>query len=158
MAEKPVFGYWNIRARGDAGRLLLRHLGVDFEDKRYGEAEHLPTWSEDKPTLGISFPNLPYYKDGDIFHSESIPILRSICRKHRPEYLGRDLVEQSRADALGQSLWDPFFKWASPYMFAEDYKNKMEEGKAAAADYLNQLAAVLGDNDFIAGGPTYADF
>ena len=98
------------------------------------------------------------YKDGDIFHSESIPILRSICRKHRPEYLGRNLVEQSRADALGQSLWDPFFKWASPYMFAEDYKDKMEEGKAAAADYLNQLAAVLGDNDFIAGGVTYADF
>merc|ERR1712113_327890 len=150
----------NIRARGDPGRLLLRHLGVDFEDRRYGEAEHLPTWSDEKPNLGIQYPNLPYYKDGDVFHSESIPILRSICRKYKPEYLGRNDLEASRADALSQSLNDTVFKdFVIPYMWKEDYVDKMEEGKAAAADWLKRFSDVLGDYNWIAGNePTYADF
>ena len=33
--SKPTFAYWSIRGRGDPGRMLLHHLGVDFEDKMY---------------------------------------------------------------------------------------------------------------------------
>ena len=93
VVDKPTFGYWNFRARAEPGRLLLHHLEIDFLDKRYGPGEGCSNWQEEKPNLGIVFPNLPYYKDGDVFHSESIPIMRSICRKYKPEYLGQNELE-----------------------------------------------------------------
>ena len=72
MAEKPTIGYWNVTGLGDPPRTLLYHLGVDFEDKRYimGTQEPGESWGECKPNLGIQYPNLPYFKDGDVFHSE----------------------------------------------------------------------------------------
>ena len=136
MAEKPVLGYWRIRGRGDPARILLKHLDVDFEDRRYGDAEDLPTWSDEKPNLGMPFPNLPYFKDGDVAHSESIPIMRSICRKYKPEYMGRNEAEAGRADAYTPNLNDFLAKVAFPAFMPEDYLDKMEEGKAAMAQWL----------------------
>ena len=160
MAEKPVLGYWRTRGRADPIRLLLKHLEVDFEDRRYGDAEDLPTWSEEKDNLGMSFPNLPYWKDGDIAHSESIPILRSICRKYKPEYMGRNEAEAGRADAYTPNLNAFLMDIAFKYLWPEDYASKMEEGKAAMAQWLVDFVNVMDGNAFIAGneGPTYADF
>ena len=160
MAEKPVLGYWNIQGRAHGARNLLRHLNVDFEDKLFTMGDETPgeKWADVKPTLGMNFPNLPYYKDGDIYHSESTSILRSICRKYKPEYLGRDLVEQSKADALGASISDAFFKWAGANVFPQDFNDKREQGRADAVALLDQAATIIGDG-FIAGaGVTYADF
>ena len=83
---KPVLGYWDIQGRGDPIRMLLHHLNVEFEEKRYEfeETSGPKSWSDNKNTLGMLFPNLPYWKDDDIIHSETVPILRSICRKYYP--------------------------------------------------------------------------
>ena len=92
MAEKPTLGYWACQARGDPIRTLLSHLEVDFEDKMYQFGDEGPEgWGAQKSQLGIQFPNLPYWKDGDVFHSEHVSIMNSICRKYKPEYLGRTL-------------------------------------------------------------------
>ena len=94
MAELPTLGYWNCQARGDPIRTLLSHLGVEFEDKMYEFGDEGPEgWWEQKSQLGIPFPNIPYWKDGDVFHSENIPIMNSIARKYKPEYLGTTLEE-----------------------------------------------------------------
>lgn len=156
MAEKPTVAYWGIRGRADGIRTLLRHLGVDFEDKMYTSPEE---WGADKASLPMQFPNLPYYKDGDIFHSETIPIYRTICRKYKPELLGQTLAEQSRADALLTPLDAGFSKFISDFLFPQNYAEKAEEAKAYAVSQLEQFEKVLGDNNFIAGSnPTYADF
>ena len=159
MAEKPVIGYWGIQGRAAGARVLLRHLGVDFENKCYEMGAEGPgSWKEDKESLGINFPNIPYYKDGDVFHSETVSILRSICRKYKPEYLGRNLVEQSKADALGAAIGDAFFKWAGANVFPADYKDKKEAGRAEAEGLLATVATCIGDGPFLAGELTYADF
>merc|ERR1712190_526116 len=88
----------------------------------------------------------------------SISILRSICRKYKPEYLGRNLAEQGKADALGQSISDAFFKWGGQHVFPQDFADKKTEGTAEATDLLNKVAACIGDGPFLAGELTYADF
>ena len=80
MAEKPILGYWNTKGKAHKVRTLLFHLGVDFEDKMYIAGDETPgeCWADAKPNLGIPFPNIPYYEDGEIFHSETNAILRTI--------------------------------------------------------------------------------
>jgi glutathione S-transferase len=95
MAERPILGYWCMRGRAGAARALLTHLEVDFENKIYASPQE---WAEAKPNLPLNFPNLPYYIDGDVKMSESMAILRQICRKYAPTYLGRTLKEQAQAD------------------------------------------------------------
>src|SRR5256885_1386014 len=75
MSSKPILGYWDIRAFAQPMRYMLKYAGVDFVDKRYqfGEGKTLAEmesirkhWMPVKFTLGLDFPNLPYYIDGDI--------------------------------------------------------------------------------------------
>ena len=61
-------GYWNVRGYGEPSRLLLKHLGIEFQDTRYDFGENndsVDSWYKVKFTLGLPFPNLPYLIDGD---------------------------------------------------------------------------------------------
>lgn len=69
MMGTPILGYWNCRGLAEYIRYLLKYAGVEFRDKRY-EFGPLPNfkapWFEgDKFKLGLDFPNLPYYIEGD---------------------------------------------------------------------------------------------
>ena len=59
----PILGYWDCRGLGDPIRLLLIQAGVEFEDKRYRDPKE---WFANKFNLGLEFPNIPYYIDGDL--------------------------------------------------------------------------------------------
>ena len=43
-------------------RLLLAYTGTDYEDRRLVDRSE---WASVKPTLGLDFPNLPYFIDGE---------------------------------------------------------------------------------------------
>jgi len=79
MAPKVTFAYWNARGvsfprncliiifslffhkRGEVIRLVLKYVGVDFEDKRYEvnlEDKQKSDWFRIKYTLGLDFPNV----------------------------------------------------------------------------------------------------
>jgi glutathione S-transferase len=75
MTIVPTLGYWDIRAFAQPIRYLLKYAGIQFNDKRYpfGEgstAQELNSirkyWYLEKFTLGLDFPNLPFYLDGDV--------------------------------------------------------------------------------------------
>ncbi len=71
----PTLGYYDTRGLAQSIRLLLKYAGVEFNDKRYpfgpgstlAEVESLRKyWLVDKFNLGLDFPNVPYYIDGDV--------------------------------------------------------------------------------------------
>jgi glutathione S-transferase len=75
MSNVPTLGYWNLRGLAEPMRYLLKYKGIQFNDKRYefGPGSSIPelesirkNWSPDKFNLGLDFPNLPYYIDGDL--------------------------------------------------------------------------------------------
>mmetsp|Transcript_26563 Transcript_26563/g.4674 ORF Transcript_26563/g.4674 Transcript_26563/m.4674 type:complete len:119 (+) Transcript_26563:27-383(+) len=109
MADKPTLAYWNFRGVGNPVRILLAHLEVDFEDKRYDIANR-ESWDGEKETLSLRFPNIPYFIDGDFRISECQAVMQYICAKHRREYLGRTLEEQARAWEVSSFFDDNLWK------------------------------------------------
>nr|CDS31526.1 glutathione S transferase [Hymenolepis microstoma] len=82
----PILGYWDIRGIAEQIRLFLRYLRVDFEEKLYHPGEGLDhlskEWLDEKFKLGLEFPNLPYYIDGDFKLTQSAAILEYIADTH----------------------------------------------------------------------------
>lgn len=73
----PVLGYWDVRGVTSNIRNLLHYKEVEFEDKLFkigpAPAYDISEWTATKPTLGLDFPNLPYYIDGEIKLTQVIP-------------------------------------------------------------------------------------
>ena len=78
--------------------MLLAHQGVEHEDTVY-TMEGSATWFEDhKLNMGLDFPNLPYYVDGDLKLTQSMAILRHLGREHG--LYGKDNKEASQIDMI----------------------------------------------------------
>ncbi|KAF7492544.1 hypothetical protein SSS_10122 [Sarcoptes scabiei] len=160
MSSKPTLGYWNIRGLAQPIRMMLSYAGVDFVDKRYnyGPAPDFDRseWLNEKFNLGLDFPNLPYYIDGDVKLTQSLAILRYLARKHKldghneQEWLRIALCEQQIVDlymAMGRISYDPNFEKLKP-----DYLEKLP-------DNLKLFSEFLGDHPFVAGtNLSYVDF
>ena len=108
MASKPTLGYWGIRGLAEGIRLLLTYLEVDFEDKHYSLGEgpeiDISEWVNSINSLGLDFPNLPYFIDGDLKISESTAIIEYIASKYKPELLGETLQDKAIIKQVGLIL------------------------------------------------------
>lgn len=107
-----VLGYWGIRGLAQQLRLLLSYVGLPFEDKIYASREQ---WFEnDKQSLGLSFPNIPYLIDGDFKLTESEAIQKYIINKsHHKELLGKnvqDIVKIESILGLFSDVWSELAK------------------------------------------------
>ena len=49
------------------------------------------SWFSVKHNLGLEFPNLPYFIDGDFSMAETLPIMRYIASKYQPDQLGKTI-------------------------------------------------------------------
>jgi len=96
-SEKPILGYWKIRGltavpTAQQIRLLLVYCGVDFEDAFYEQGDgpefSRESWRSVKETLGLAFPNLPYFIDGPVSLTQSLAIMRYVAGKWAPDLLG----------------------------------------------------------------------
>ncbi|UYV82337.1 GSTM3, partial [Cordylochernes scorpioides] len=150
----PVLGYWNVRALGEPIFLLLHHVGVDFEEKRYKLL--LPKfdksdWLKEKFSLGLEFPNLPYYIDGDVKITQSKAILRYLASKH--DLAGKNETEQWKLDMLEQQMSDLAYNVsARPILFARKTVDEYREGYAKTAPTnIKQVADYLGDKKWLLG-------
>ena len=95
----PTLGYWDIQGLGQPLRMLLAYLNIEHEDIVYDNTTRATTWAtEIKPNLGLDFPNLPYYKDGDLKITQSLAIIRYIGKKHG--MYGKSDEENARIDML----------------------------------------------------------
>jgi len=154
----PKFGYWAIQARADQIRLALAYAGEDYEDTAYkfegttteGSPDH---WKSNKFTLGLPFPNLPYYIDGDVKLSQSNAILRHVGRKHN--LYGKDANEASEIDMLVDTAWDvcdALIKiiFADFAALKEKHCESMTEKFKELSTYLGSKKFFMGDNLTIA--------
>nr|ABL09314.1 allergen Ale o 8 [Aleuroglyphus ovatus] len=160
MSTKPILGYWNQRGLGHPIRFLLTYLGVDFTDKRYSrgaDGKGSEWFQGDKNKLGLDFPNLPYYIDGDVKISQSLTILRYIAAKYSLD--GASIVEKNRIILLEQQVVDlmtGFYQLALRPNYDDlsyDFLEILETVQ------LKQLVAFLGDRPWTAGAHiSYVDF
>jgi len=160
----PVLGYWKIRGLAQPIRLMLGYLDIDFEDKMYevtdGPEFSRDAWLKEKFTLGLDFPNLPYYFDGDTKLSQSSAILRHIARKH--DLLGKTDQEKDRCDQAAEQIADfrmGFVKLSYGIFQGWDFKEKGPVYAENIFTTLKPFEAFLGDHDWLAGANiTWADF
>nr|KAG5711305.1 hypothetical protein BaRGS_006002 [Batillaria attramentaria] len=141
-------------------RLLLNYVGEEFEDVQYeqGDAPEYSreAWLKVKPTLGLDFPNLPYYIDGDIKITQSNAILRYIARKHG--LLGKTEQERVNVDMMLENAMD-FRNGVVRMVYNPNYEKLLEEYKPRCKEILAGFEKWLSNKKWFAGeNLTVADF
>ena len=87
--------------------MVLAYSGTEYEDNAF-DCTVRETWAEKKFSMGLDFPNLPYYIDDDVKLTQSNAILRYLGRKNG--LYGSNDVEASTIDMLIDEAQD--FKMA----------------------------------------------
>uniref|UniRef100_A0A6G1SAG8 Glutathione S-transferase n=1 Tax=Aceria tosichella TaxID=561515 RepID=A0A6G1SAG8_9ACAR len=157
----PVLGYWKIRGLATPIRLLLEQAGADYEEKLY-ECGPPPdfdrsSWLNEKFTLGLDFPNLPYYMDDDVKLSQSYVILRYLACKHKLD--GNNEQERVRCDLVATQVLDYYMDYARVVAYNPDHEKIRETYEKNLADRLKALAEFLDARQFVVGDQvTYGDF
>ncbi|KAH7956271.1 hypothetical protein HPB52_007777 [Rhipicephalus sanguineus] len=157
----PILTYWDVRGFAQAIRNLLIYKGVEFEDKRY---QHGPPpeygrgeWLKEKFALGLKFPNLPYYMDGDVKITQSLAILRHLARKH--DLHARNDAEATELDVLEQQAQDLCLILAYEAVPMPRYKGGLKSYAENVGDKLEPWAKHLAGLKWVLGERlTYVDF
>ncbi|EUB55904.1 Glutathione S-transferase [Echinococcus granulosus] len=156
----PIFAYWNVKGLGEQIRLLLRYLGVEFTDKQY-KIGPAPTydrsaWLPEKFSLGLDFPNLPYYIDDDFKLTQSGAILEYIADKHG---MIPDCKKQRAVLHMLQcEVVDLRIAFAKTGYYP-DCKKVKQDFLEALAQKLPNFEAYLGEKEWLTGDKiNYPDF
>ena len=153
MSSIPILGYWNLRGRAQSIRYLLKYAGVQFLDKRYPIGEG---WPQEKNSLGLDFPNLPYYIDGDIKLSQTLTILRYLSRKH--DLVAKDeptLIRQELAEQQILTMAENFL----PAVGKKDWEQRKDKYiSETLVPQLNLFNKFLGSKDWLTPKLSYVDF
>ncbi|GFT35340.1 glutathione S-transferase Mu 1 [Nephila pilipes] len=151
---KPLLGYWDVRGITEPIRYLLRYKKVDFDEKRYIVGKD--DWKNAKFNLGLDFPNLPYYIEGDIKLTQSVAILRYLARKHGLD--GKNEEEKRRIAVAEQQVVD-FRLSLRNLVMSENYETAKEEFIKNLPNQYTLWEKFLGDRKFVAGDNiSYVDF
>ena len=161
MDNKPTLGYWNIRGLVSNVKYQLAYCGIEYNMKKYALSEEsgkysCPEWKSDKVSLGMDFPNLPYFIDGDVKISETLAIHHYIAQKYKPELLGAsDSVTQAKLQMLNYILYE--FKWKQTMPCYTG--GTVEEILKIACQKLPAIIKFMGESKFLSGDtPVYQDF
>ncbi|CAG2170542.1 unnamed protein product [Oppiella nova] len=156
MSTRPTLAYWAARGTAQPIRYLLKYAGVDFNDKRY-DGDNKDSWFSVKPNLGLEFPNLPYYTDGDIKLTQSLAILRYLGRKHR--LVATDDQTLARQDMAEQQIEDMRIGFMLNIVYTDNSEAKMVDYMTGTLkSHLDLLVKFLGDKQWLTGQLSYVDF
>jgi len=160
MATTPVLAYWDLRGLGEPIRLMLEHAGVKYDQKLFvsGDAPgyDITCWTDVKESLGLDFPNLPYYVDGKVKITESWAIMRHVARKTNLLPEGEEACALSdQAQGIVQEFRMSFVMLCYRPGFAENKKTFF----AGLPAKLQRFDKYLGARKHVAGDKlTYVDF
>ncbi|GFU01754.1 glutathione S-transferase [Trichonephila clavipes] len=151
---KPLLGYWDIRGFAEPIRFLLHYNKVDFEDKRYNV--QTDDWIKDKFNLGLDFPNLPHYIEGDLRITQSTTIIQYLARKYGMD--GKDERQKVRVSMADLELIDLRLALVD-VIYSDHYEALKGDFIKKIPDMLKQWEKFLGDRKYLAGDNiTYVDF
>jgi len=161
---KGTLGYWAIRGLAQPVRLLLAYSGIEYEDKRYvcseGPKFDRSQWTNEKHKLGLEFPNLPYWIQGDLKLTQSQAIVHHVARE--ADLMADDATTQSQIEMLEGAIFDLRNEFVDMcYADEKHHKEKLEEYKKAAPEKLKEFNSWLHDKKrkWVAGDKlTYVDF
>lgn len=153
-------GYWDIRGLGQPIRYLLAYKEVDYEEKRYscGPPPDFDgsQWLNEKFTLGLDFPNLPYLIDDDVKLTQNLAILRYLARKYDLDAVSCE--EKRRVDLVEQQLTDFRMGWVR-LCYSPTFADERDAYEKKLPDLLKAFSDYLGDRPYFAGDRlTYVDF
>ncbi|KAL8611775.1 hypothetical protein ACOMHN_009457 [Nucella lapillus] len=156
----PKLAYWKIRGLAQPIRLMLNYVGQEFEDIQYEQGEapdySRDAWDKVKDSLGLDFPNLPYYIDGDVKLTQSNAIIRYIAGKHN--LLGKTDKEKGYADMMLENSMD-FRNGTVGLAYNENFDTLLEGYKTKLKGTLAKFEAWMKNKKFFAGDNlTMADF
>jgi len=156
--SKVVLGYWGIRGLAQPPRLLLNFLGVEFEDRRYHLGGHphqsdSSAWLNEKHTLGLAFPNLPFLLDGSFNISQSNAILYYIAEKYGGSKIlnGNTPEQKAEIKMLGEQTMD-FRNTIVRLAYNPEYAHKLPEwAKDSQHPMLTLFSTYLGQKKWLMG-------
>ncbi|XP_042879694.1 glutathione S-transferase Mu 1-like isoform X2 [Penaeus japonicus] len=147
----PVLGYWKIRGLGQSIRLLLEFTGTKYEERLYttGSDGDRSDWLNEKETLGLDFPNLPYYIDEDVKLTQSVAILKHVGLKHG--LCGSSDAERITLEMLVQEAADirihySLFAYLHYDTGMDDYLKRLSETGKKLSKYLGNKKWFMGDS------------
>mmetsp|Transcript_47145 Transcript_47145/g.54617 ORF Transcript_47145/g.54617 Transcript_47145/m.54617 type:complete len:221 (+) Transcript_47145:29-691(+) len=159
MAEssKLVIAYWPMQGSAHPARLLLAYHKIDFEDKYYSDKKD---WFEnDKKTLKMDLPNVPYLRDGDFILTESSAMLHyAAVKTGNKELLGKTDVDAAKITQLYGFSGDIQAALLGLVVDKEYEKNRDTYLAEKIAPFLDKLSKYLGEKEFPIGYLTWADF
>jgi len=157
----PTLGYWSIRGLAEPLRMMMHYTGTAFEDKQYdieGEAPNYSRakWEADKFSLGLEFPNLPYYIDGDMKLTETMAIGNHIARKNglagacEKDYIRLDLAVGIMSD-VGREF--------AMLCYGPDFATAKDAYIAALPTKVEKISKLFGPGHYLLGDKiSYFDF
>ena len=160
MAEnKLIVGYWDFQGMGHAIKLLLSYFKVPFEDKQYPYANKDEWFAKAKPALNSKLPNIPYIQDGDFVITESVAVLQYAALKTgNKDLMGKNDLDAIRIAQLASVCRDFAMSFVTLCFNPEYEKVKEETLKTKTVPILEKLSKALGDQDYVIGYLTWADF
>ncbi len=114
-------------------------------------------WTDVKFTLGLDFPNLPYFIDGNTRLTETSAIMKYIAKKWKPELLGSTAEEVARAQML-ENIVGTIKEVATAACYSSGDRAAI---KAKTKDNITAIIKYMNQNGFayLAGASlTYVDF
>jgi glutathione S-transferase len=113
-------------------------------------------WLKVKFQLGLDFPNLPYYIDGDLKITESNAIKRHLGRKNG--LTGRNEEEKAHADMLENLSYNFHLEFAR-VCYGPNFEEISAEYKKGLPDKLKRYSDFLANKKFFTSDQiTFADF
>ena len=105
--------------------------------------------------MGLQFPNLPYFIDGNMKVTEAMPIMKYICYKYGSELLGKTPALSAQVEMVAGQISDLKGAVTMPCYTTGDRSTI----SMTLLDKVKPLVAYLGDKQFLVGDDvTYVDF
>jgi glutathione S-transferase len=160
---KPTLVYWNIVGLALPIRLALAYAGVDFVDIRIEAGDPTgdnfnkayPPSKEGKLSKIMSFPNLPYFLDGDVAIAQTNTILHFVARKY-----GLVSSQEHMTDYYCDQLTDIEDEMAK-IVYGKSAEAVLEWYKTSAPAILSKFSEIIksGGKAFLTGdAPGIDDF